>query len=203
MSWARAEFHDFQANGCSIRAGKRGSTPRRKSPWGMHRPGHFAADSPQVRQAPSASQVHAEGRCRRLHEACVFSMQAACVSTPVLRCGAVTTKCGSRAAFAAWKSNCVIAGAASNAVAEVAAANHMTSRPVASTDENATVSMFNWGFQLFPAVAFMIGFLSLLVAIKHGARLIRRSNPLNRKATNCGNRGMKRSKYGTYSGAGP
>ena len=34
MSWSRAEFHDFQANSCSIRAGKRGGTPRRKSPWG-------------------------------------------------------------------------------------------------------------------------------------------------------------------------
>jgi hypothetical protein len=37
MTWARADFHDFQANSCSIRAGKRGN---------MHRPGHFAADSP-------------------------------------------------------------------------------------------------------------------------------------------------------------
>jgi hypothetical protein len=37
MSWARADFDDFQANGGSIGAEKRRN---------MHRPSHFAADSP-------------------------------------------------------------------------------------------------------------------------------------------------------------
>jgi hypothetical protein len=37
MSWARADFLDFQANDCSIGDGKRGN---------MHRPDHFAADFP-------------------------------------------------------------------------------------------------------------------------------------------------------------
>jgi hypothetical protein len=37
MSWARADFDDFQANGCSIGAEKRRN---------MHRPDYFAANSP-------------------------------------------------------------------------------------------------------------------------------------------------------------
>ena len=35
MSWARADLHAFQANGCSIGDERRAN---------MHRPGHFAAD---------------------------------------------------------------------------------------------------------------------------------------------------------------
>jgi len=42
MSWPRADFHGFLANSCSIGDEKRGN---------MHRPGHFAADFLQVRQA--------------------------------------------------------------------------------------------------------------------------------------------------------
>ena len=101
---------------------------------------------------------------QRLHEACVFSGQMACVPAPALRCGAVTTMREPCAAFAARTLCCVIGGAASNAATEVAAANQMKRRPVASTDENATVSLFNWGFKSFLAVAFMIYFLSVLVA---------------------------------------
>jgi hypothetical protein len=37
MSWARADFDAFQANGCSIGDGERRN---------MHRPDHFAADFP-------------------------------------------------------------------------------------------------------------------------------------------------------------
>lgn len=118
----------------------------------------------QVLMRPGASQVHAEGRRRRLYEAWVFSAQTVCVAVPVLRCGVVTTMCDSCVPSAVRKSCCVIAGAASNAVAEVAAANQRKSRPVTSTDENATVSMFKGGFKLFLAVAFMICFLSVQVS---------------------------------------
>ncbi len=126
--------------------------------------GPFAGQAGLGAEAPWCWARLRRAAFRRLHEACVFSVQAACVPAPVLRCGAVTTMCDSCAPIAARKSCCVIAGAASNAVAEVAAAIQINSRPVASTDENATVSMFNCGFKLFLAVAFMICLLSVLVA---------------------------------------
>jgi len=46
MSWPRVDFHGFLANSCSIGDEKRGN---------MHRPGHFAADFLEVRQAARVS----------------------------------------------------------------------------------------------------------------------------------------------------